>query len=316
MRLTVTLWALVGLFATASAQNVAIGTALPAQKLQVVGGNVQIDLGRMLGADPADVFAYNGFSMGRNAIGWYNDPQWSAFGNSSWLSGMGSLKFFTNGTARATIDYNGRLGIGTMTPATSLEVFGAVTTRLSTTMLTTDDQVVVVDNSSYRQVISSIGDPASRDFRLTQGLAPGQMLTLEGAGTGRSRLTDNSACRNPENTADAGNLHLDGDYVFTTNSTLQLMFNVTDWVEVNRTTQPYVPPSQSFTFTGADQVFNVPAGVTQITAKLWGGAGGGGGGDGYFGGGGGDGQAGAGGSGYLNTGHAGYVNGTNVTGNV
>jgi hypothetical protein len=316
MRLTITLWALVGLFATASAQNVGIGTALPAQKLQVVGGNVQIDLGRMLGADPADVFAYNGFSMGRNAIGWYNDPQWSAFGNSSWLSGMGSLKFFTNGTARATIDYNGRLGIGTMTPATSLEVFGAVTTRLSTTMLTTDDQVVVVDNSSYRQVISSIGDPASRDFRLTQGLAPGQMLTLEGAGTGRSRLTDNSACRNPENTADAGNLRLDGDYVFTINSTLQLMFNGTDWVEVNRTTQPYVPPSQSFTFTGADQVFNVPAGVTQITAKLWGGAGGGGGGDGYFGGGGGDGQAGAGGSGYLNTGHAGYVNGTNVTGNV
>ncbi|MES2595078.1 MAG: choice-of-anchor D domain-containing protein [Verrucomicrobiota bacterium] len=42
------------------------------------------------------------------------------------------------------------------------------------------------------------------------------------------------------------------------------------------------PTQTSFAFTGADQTFVVPAGVTSITVKLWGGGGGAGGGSGSF----------------------------------
>ncbi|WP_413167903.1 tail fiber domain-containing protein [Capilliphycus salinus ALCB114379] len=88
--------------------NVGIGTNTPTQKLTVSEGHVQIDTNRVMGLNPNDKFTYDGKSMSHYSIGWFSDS-WFQWGATSWISGYGGFKFFTNGSPKLTIDYHGNI---------------------------------------------------------------------------------------------------------------------------------------------------------------------------------------------------------------
>lgn len=104
--------------------NVGIGTTSPSAKLEVAGGNLEIDLGRHMGAATQDTFTYDGDPMGWYSIGWKPDS-WFGFGNTMWMAGYGGIKFFTgNAQPAVAIGFNGNVGIGTTAPTYKLEVNG------------------------------------------------------------------------------------------------------------------------------------------------------------------------------------------------
>ncbi|NBW38627.1 MAG: hypothetical protein EBR30_27130 [Cytophagia bacterium] len=61
--------------------------------------------------------------VGNYSLGWYNDS-WQTGAPSSYYSGYGGIKFFTQAGPRMVIDYMGNVGIGTTTPEAKLQVAG------------------------------------------------------------------------------------------------------------------------------------------------------------------------------------------------
>lgn len=109
--------------------NVGIGTESPIYKLDVNGDfrskNIVLPGGNQISINLSDKFIYNGLDLGHYALGWMPDPLISQ-GYPLWMSGYGGIKFFTHGTYRMSIDYNGKVGIGTETPTQRLDVNGNV----------------------------------------------------------------------------------------------------------------------------------------------------------------------------------------------
>lgn len=66
-----------------------------------------------------DNFSYGGYTVAHYGLGWYQEPIGSA---TAYLSGYMGIKFFTNSNAHAFLDFNGNLGIGTITPAGRLNI--------------------------------------------------------------------------------------------------------------------------------------------------------------------------------------------------
>lgn len=77
--------------------NVGIGTS-PSQKLDVSGGNIELDGARYIGMSGHDTYSYDGDSVGWYSLGWYDDS-WFSYGNTAYLTGYGGIKLFTGGTS-------------------------------------------------------------------------------------------------------------------------------------------------------------------------------------------------------------------------
>ena len=76
----------------------------------------------LAGITAGDNFTYNNYTVSHYGLGWYYDPQFGP--PMAYFSSFGGIKFFTSGVPRAILDYNGYLGIGTITPTQKLDVTG------------------------------------------------------------------------------------------------------------------------------------------------------------------------------------------------
>jgi hypothetical protein len=101
--------------------KVGIGTTNAMEKLTVMG-NVHLPLGNSLGfIQSTDYFTHDGKAVGNYSLGWYNDS-WQGGAPSSYYSGYGGIKFFTQANPRMSIDYWGNVGVGTTYPQAKFEV--------------------------------------------------------------------------------------------------------------------------------------------------------------------------------------------------
>lgn len=102
--------------------NLGVGTASPGSRLQVAGGDIQIDSGRFLAYTPQDAFSYDSKTMAHYGLTWALDS-WNG-SRTTWISGYGGLKLFTMGSPRLSITGAGNVGVGTTAPEDLLHVNG------------------------------------------------------------------------------------------------------------------------------------------------------------------------------------------------
>lgn len=71
---------------------------------------------------------------------------------------------------------NANVGIGTSSPATKLDINGALTLEEENSVqISSDNQTVTVGNSSYMRLTSNNATAANRTVALSDGLAIGQI---------------------------------------------------------------------------------------------------------------------------------------------
>ena len=81
-----------------------------------LSGNIHIPLSSSIGhLQLIDKFTHNGNTIGNYSLGWANDS-WLNGAPTSYYSGYGGIKFFTQSSPRLVIDYSGNVGIGTTDP--------------------------------------------------------------------------------------------------------------------------------------------------------------------------------------------------------
>jgi hypothetical protein len=133
------------------------------------------------------------------------------------------LAFRTNGNVtRAVIDATGRLGVGTTSPATRVDVNGGLTIRQSATITApVGTSTVTIGDNSYLRIAST----GASVVNLSNGLATGQVLLIEGGG-GTITVNDNAA---------VSNCNLVANRALGTNDVLSLIWNGLDWIEVGST---------------------------------------------------------------------------------
>jgi hypothetical protein len=85
---------------------------------KVQGQTVQANLVTPL---PGDQFPFDGQVMSNYGIRWGADS-WDANAWSTWVSGFGGIKFFTQAKPRLVVNGSGNVGIGTSSPASKLHV--------------------------------------------------------------------------------------------------------------------------------------------------------------------------------------------------
>jgi hypothetical protein len=279
-------------------QAVGINNATPAASaiLDIVATNKGVLIPRMTTAQrlaiptPSKGLLVFDNSTGENKFYFYDGTTWvamAAFAGTPWLitgnSGTTAISNFlgtidsidmvikTNNTTRMKVSANGgNVGIGNITPSVKLDVDGALALRntLSATTISSDNFIVTVGNRSYIQVSSNTTDFNNRDFSLTQGSTPGQILVIEFIGSNYARMTNGSTV-----SGGTGFLKLAGDRVFGSNSTISLIWNGIDWIETSSNINS-AGGSKVFYSTGANQSFIVPPGVNKIKVKMWGAGGG------------------------------------------
>jgi hypothetical protein len=115
-------------------------------------------------------------------------------------------------------------------PSVDVQVTGGFATARSTVSLTADNQVVTVTNLSYIALSSNNATATNRTFVLSQGSVAGHRLTLEWVGTNAGELVDDSAV------SGGGNHRLSATWTPTQYDTIELIWNGTDWLELNRST--------------------------------------------------------------------------------
>jgi hypothetical protein len=112
-------------------------------------------------------------------------------------------------------------------PSVDVHITGAIATARSTVSLTADNQTVTVTNVSYVALSSNNATATNRTFILSAGAVAGHRVTLEWVGTNAGELVDDSA-------AGSGNHRLSATWTPTQYDTIELIWNGTDWLELNR----------------------------------------------------------------------------------
>ncbi len=279
-------------------QAVGINNATPAASaiLDIVATNKGVLIPRMTSAQrlaipsPSKGLLVFDNTLGENKFYFFDGTSWvamAAFAGSPWLltgnSGTSAITNFlgtidsidmvlkTNNTTRLKVAANGgNVGIGNINPGVKLDVDGALALRngSSATLIASDNFAVTVGNRSYIQVTSNNADYNNRDFTLTQGTTQGQILVIEFTGSNYARMTNGATV-----SGGSGFLKLAGDRIFSTNSTISLLWNGIDWIETSSNINS-AGGNRVFNSTGANQTFTVPPGVNKIKVKMWGAGGG------------------------------------------
>jgi len=110
--------------------QVGVGTTTPGLTLDVNGDmkvrkNMVMNNGSRITPYLNDNFTYDGKTMGQYSIKWDSDS-WNPSGVTLLQSGWAGIKFFTGSKVRLAIHYNGKIGIGTITPKSELDVAGTI----------------------------------------------------------------------------------------------------------------------------------------------------------------------------------------------
>lgn len=121
-----------------------------------------------------------------------------------------------------------KVGIGTAEPNTSLEVHGAVSVSASDEIIevNSDDFLLSIGNNTYLKISSNDALASGRTVLLSEGLAVGQLLVLEGVMPAGNALEmiDNSAMH----------VNLKANYVLGNADTITLIWNGSIWIELFR----------------------------------------------------------------------------------
>lgn len=151
---------------------------------------------------------------------------------SDWIVGMNQgapLSFafgtdFTTGNTHMTIDTLGNVGIGNVTPLTTVEVNGGFTLDDASVTANADNQIITVGNQSYLRINGNAA-ATTRTLILSDGLAIGQILIIECASTGVNgiELPDNDA---------TNNMNLVAARTMGPSDVIQLLWNGTFWAEM------------------------------------------------------------------------------------
>ncbi len=166
----------------------------------------------------------------------------------------------------------GKVGVGTNgAPLVSMDVNGGLSTRVTTTSGLTSGGTITVGNSSHIIIGQGSATNTNWPFSISNG-SSGQYLTLEMSSGLYAQLPN------------TGNVKLYSAAAFIPYSTLTIKWDGTQWVEIARsfgtaTTVPlnlptYYNGKQTFTYTGNNQTWTAPFGVTSVFVKLWGAGGG------------------------------------------
>jgi hypothetical protein len=105
--------------------NLGVGNLAPSQKL-TVNGNILLGLGNAIGMALTDSTSYDGKYLPNYGIQWVSDSQLPG-APTLWAGSFGGIKLFTNRVPRLSINVDGNVGIGTITPgAYKLAVEGTI----------------------------------------------------------------------------------------------------------------------------------------------------------------------------------------------
>ena len=101
--------------------KVGYGVTSPRERLDI-NGSIILN-GAIYGL--TGTFNYQSHPLGHYTIQWGSDD-WNAAGPSLWITAYGGIKFFTQAAYRVGITGDGKVGIGTDTPAYKLDVNGTI----------------------------------------------------------------------------------------------------------------------------------------------------------------------------------------------